>query len=344
MNFAENTHGGVLFDKLRLQQESGRFCDIVLYVEGRQFRAHRNVLAACSPYFDSVLRMHKTVLERLTVSCRNHAAFQSLLRYMYSGCVSIHWGNVAELLQLSNHFLIFKLKSHCAEYLERHLNLSNCLAVKELAERYSVPLLLKAVVSFVRENVDSVLDDPKLLQLSTDKFVAFVSDRRLGLPQGLPLLNLVTRWVSHDVEDREGRLRFLLTFVDWGALDPDGLRRCLSDTPLFARSLRCLYFFLETLDENGVPLLSQGSEEKRDRIRAQLSEVAGHCVDEESFMDLAVSTAIERLHSGMSEEARGSPEDAVKDNLDRDSEASADDPDCDEDLDTDSIQGNGKHN
>ncbi|CAN8001641.1 unnamed protein product [Ixodes hexagonus] len=306
MNFAESTHGGTLLEKLRLQQDQGRFCDIVLQVEGRKFRAHRAVLAACSPYFDSVLRMHKTVLEQMTIPCNNQNAFQSLLSYMYSGCVSINRANADGLLQLSNRFLIFKLKNHCAEYLERHLCLSNCLAVRELAERYNVPLLLKAVVGFIRENVDAVLDDPRLLRFTADQLVSFLSDQKLGLPQGLPLLTLVTRWVSHDLEEREGQLRFLLTFINWRSMDCDALSHFLGNEPLFAENRRCLYFFLETLDENAVPLAHM-SGEKQERLRMEFSQSAG-TVDEESFMHLAVSAAIEGLSGGrgMDEEEGGS--------------------------------------
>ncbi|EEC04380.1 zinc finger protein, putative [Ixodes scapularis] len=306
MNFAESSHGGALLEKLRQQQDKGRFCDIVLHVEGRKFRAHRAVLAACSPYFDSVLRMHKTVLEQMNIACKNQNAFQSLLGYMYSGCISINRANAAELLQLSNHFLIFKLKNYCAEYLERQLCLSNCLAVRELAERYNVPLLLKAVVGFIRDNVEAVLDDPRLLRFAADQLVSFLSDQKLGLPRGLPLLTLVTRWVSHDLEEREGQLRFLLTFVDWGSVDCDALSHFLGNEPLFAENRRCLYFFLETLDENAVPLAHM-SGEKQERLRLEFSQSAG-TVDEESFMHLAVSAAIEGLAGGrgMDEEEGGS--------------------------------------
>ena len=39
-----------------LQRELERCCDVVLHVAQRQYQAHRCVLAACSPYFDSIFK------------------------------------------------------------------------------------------------------------------------------------------------------------------------------------------------------------------------------------------------------------------------------------------------
>lgn len=333
MNFAENAHCSCAMHKLRQQQERGRFCDIVLHVDGRQYRAHRNVLAACSPYFDSILRMQKVAVEHLSISCRNQAAFQSFLRYMYSGCVSVHRGNVAELLQLANHFLVFKLKNYCAEYLEHNLNLANCLAVREMAEANNVPTLLKAVASFVSENVEDVLSDPRLLRLDRERFVAFISDRRLCLPQGAPLLNLVTRWVSHDLEEREGWLRLLLTYIDWAAVDQNTLSQCLSRDPVFKLSRRCLHFLLETLDSNMVEAPKCSSADKREQLRLEFSHTPES--DMESFMNLAVSAAIEALCAEMSGEARGSPGAVRSAAEEEDDDETLSSDDCGELLDED---------
>ena len=37
-----------IFNELRLE---GKLCDVVLEVEGLQFKAHKNILCGCSPYF-----------------------------------------------------------------------------------------------------------------------------------------------------------------------------------------------------------------------------------------------------------------------------------------------------
>ena len=40
---AETNHCVVIFDKLKIQREQGRFCDVILKVHGRDFPAHRSV-------------------------------------------------------------------------------------------------------------------------------------------------------------------------------------------------------------------------------------------------------------------------------------------------------------
>ncbi|CAH1274055.1 KLHL36 [Branchiostoma lanceolatum] len=47
-------HANDVLLALNEQRTHGNFCDIVLEVEGQMIQAHRNVLAACSSYFDAM--------------------------------------------------------------------------------------------------------------------------------------------------------------------------------------------------------------------------------------------------------------------------------------------------
>ncbi|PSN51079.1 hypothetical protein C0J52_01507 [Blattella germanica] len=201
MNFTENQHGNAVLEKLKVQREEGRFCDVTLYVEGKQFRAHRNVLASCSPYFDSVLKMHRTVKEHLTVTCQNSEIFQCLLNYMYTGTVVIDKNNVTELLRLANHFLVSKLKSYCAEYLDRYLDISNCLSVKEMAEKYNMPALLKAATLFVQSGEPDIPRDSHLNGVTEEKIEK--CDTCLSIPKTRLKRRLILRR-SH----RRGKQKF----------------------------------------------------------------------------------------------------------------------------------------
>ena len=43
-----------ILQNLNSLRHEGSLCDVTLVVEGREFRAHRNVLAASSPYFRNI--------------------------------------------------------------------------------------------------------------------------------------------------------------------------------------------------------------------------------------------------------------------------------------------------
>jgi hypothetical protein len=177
MNFTETEHGNALLEKLRSQREEGRFCDVTLHVEGKTFRAHRSVLASCSPYFDSILKMHRVVKERLTVTCQNWEVFQCLINYMYTGHVAIDNENVTEMLRLANHFLVTKLKLHCEEFLSSSLHVSNCLSIRELADKYNMTGLSERVAAFVHNHVHEVTSQDEFLRLSLSQLQDLLTDK-----------------------------------------------------------------------------------------------------------------------------------------------------------------------
>ena len=87
--FHVSDQSNTLLAQLCHQKEQGRFCDLALYAGGKVFKAHRSVLASVSPYFDSILKTHKIVKERLTVTCNNGEIFKAFLDFIYTGNVSL---------------------------------------------------------------------------------------------------------------------------------------------------------------------------------------------------------------------------------------------------------------
>ena len=60
----------------------------------------RCVLASCSPWFDTKLKVHKTMKEIIEVeSCKNYEVFHLVLTYMYTGKISLDKHNVDDILE-----------------------------------------------------------------------------------------------------------------------------------------------------------------------------------------------------------------------------------------------------
>ncbi|XP_054709703.1 GDNF-inducible zinc finger protein 1-like [Uloborus diversus] len=291
MNFTENQQACIVLEKLWSQREAARFCDVVLHVQGQKFQAHRNVLAACSPYFDSVLKTHKVIKEQLTITCQNLDAFQLLLNYMYTGAVVIDKNNVSELLRLANHFLVIKLKNYCAEYLDRYLDPSNCLTVKDMAEKYNLPVLQKNASAFIHNHIVEVFEQSEILEFNLNKLEAFLKEKQGLIPQHI-LLSFICKWVEHDISKRESDMRTLLTFMSWESIELQYLEDHLKSSSLLRNNPKCMYLVLVCLEENKI---------NHPEFQGLYSSLKGQYgpggtnVDSDSFMNIAISAAIQGL-------------------------------------------------
>ena len=99
---------------LQEMRSSGDMCDITLVVEGTSFKAHRLILASCSPYFRCMFGQKKFTeadMESVSIDPEGQIGIKAqavgiLIDYMYSGYIDMSQGEIidiiwaADLLQL----------------------------------------------------------------------------------------------------------------------------------------------------------------------------------------------------------------------------------------------------
>uniref|UniRef100_A0A0K2TFI6 Putative LOC101862921 [Aplysia californica] n=1 Tax=Lepeophtheirus salmonis TaxID=72036 RepID=A0A0K2TFI6_LEPSM len=286
-----NNHCVHAFEKLRIQREQGRFCDVTLSIQGRTFPAHRCVLASCSPWFDTNLKVYKTTKETVEVTqCKNYEIFHQLLTYCYTGQIIVDKNNVPELLHLSNYYAIFKLKSYCSEYLERNLNSRNCVFVLEMALKYCLSDLMKQSFSFLERNFSTIYSRPEMLnQTSINSISAFLAEKSWNLSQEL-VLKFIALWVNADISSRKDGLPSLLDLVNWSQIDTGFLSDHLEKEPLYYNSSDSLFIILNTLHRNSIYLGP-----KYHDIYQNLQDQDLELDDSNSFLSLAINSAVKEL-------------------------------------------------
>jgi len=62
----------------------------------------------------------------------------------------------------------------------------------------------------------------------------------------------MSRWVCHDLPNRERDFKQLLTHVDWNMMDPNVIVEYIDQELLFGSSERCFYYVLHSLAEKGI--------------------------------------------------------------------------------------------
>ncbi|KAJ8270375.1 hypothetical protein GJAV_G00113710 [Gymnothorax javanicus] len=113
-------HSQHLLERLRRQREKGFLCDCTVAIGKSWFRAHWNVLAAFSGYFNSLCDANtaeKTVTS-LDPECVNEGVFKKLIDYVYSGYLDVDSGNVTEICKAATFLKMEEVVVQCALTLE----------------------------------------------------------------------------------------------------------------------------------------------------------------------------------------------------------------------------------
>ncbi|XP_068603683.1 zinc finger and BTB domain-containing protein 8B [Brachionichthys hirsutus] len=118
-----------LLFELNEQRKRDFFCDCSILVEGRVFKAHRNVLFAGSGYFrallvhdlqDSGQRCSTASLDIVTAD-----AFSIILDFLYSGRLALNRSNAIEVMSAASYLQMTDLVNFCKGYIRSSLEILN---------------------------------------------------------------------------------------------------------------------------------------------------------------------------------------------------------------------------
>ncbi|TRY64015.1 hypothetical protein TCAL_05574 [Tigriopus californicus] len=245
------------FDRLRAQREQGRYCDLTLSIGGRKFQSHRCVMASVSSWFDSRLKMHKTMKEEIEIDCQNLEVFYAVLTYCYTGQITIQRSNVDEILILSDKYAISKLKAYCVDYLSRCINTELVFKVLHLAVRIGSSDLIKQCVNFIHRRFDHLCHRGEMMALNYSVFKAILNECLSSVSQNI-LLMFITQWVDCNIPEREGFFMDLLPMIQWSSMEPQFVTDHIERTPLYQNSQECLYGILGFMfEQQGMYLSSK---------------------------------------------------------------------------------------
>ncbi|KAM4692790.1 transcription regulator protein BACH2 [Discoglossus pictus] len=120
--YESTVHCTNILQCLNDQWKQGILCDVTLIVEGKEFRAHRAVLAACSEYFLQVLvgqTEHGLVVslpEEVTAR-----GFGPLLQFAYTAKLLLSRENIQEVIHCAEFLRMHNLEDSCFRFLQTQL-------------------------------------------------------------------------------------------------------------------------------------------------------------------------------------------------------------------------------
>ncbi|XP_065203512.1 speckle-type POZ protein B-like [Planococcus citri] len=141
--------------------------DVVLSVNGKEYPAHKAVLAARSPVFCAMFT-HSTKeseLNRVDIKDIEEAVVEEMLKYIYTGKCENLDGLAEGLLTAADKYDLCGLKVICAKKLIRGLSVENATNVLILADMHHYEDLKRQVIKFIVTNCTEVVNTEAWLKM-----------------------------------------------------------------------------------------------------------------------------------------------------------------------------------
>lgn len=220
--------------------------DITLVVEdGKEFKAHRNVLSAASPYFEKLLNsgMKEAKEGIVWFETYTEAAMGGLLEFIYTGNVQIFNQEIAiDLFTMADYLLLPNLKSLAEKFLltTMALNASNCISTYFFAERYKLKELASKTESFIHANFITVAKSEEFSNLSNKEVEMWISRDEIHVSAEEDVFNIILEWIDCDKSERQKYFAELFCQVRLAYISRDLLSNDIVTNNLVKQSEGCL--------------------------------------------------------------------------------------------------------
>ncbi|PIK35688.1 putative speckle-type POZ protein-like [Apostichopus japonicus] len=149
-----------LADDLSSLWERSAFSDVTLCVNGREFQAHKAILAARSPVFNAMFEheMEEKKQNRVEITDVDHEVMKEILRFIYTGTAPNLEKMADDLLAAADKYALERLKVMCEEALCSNLSTDNVADVLVLADLHSADQLKTVAIDYVNSHAPEVMD------------------------------------------------------------------------------------------------------------------------------------------------------------------------------------------
>lgn len=185
-------------------------------VESCRLPAHRVILAARSEYFRALLfgGLSESTQDEIHLDLPL-VAFKSLLRYIYSGRLSLNSlkdDQILDTLGLADHFGFTELQVAISEYLVQVLAVSNCCKILDAARLFNLEHLAQLCYTFIDRNAKELLTHTSFFHVSKDSLCAILSRDSFFAPE-VDIFLAVKEWCRRNSGDSGGDIQGVVQHV-----------------------------------------------------------------------------------------------------------------------------------
>ncbi|PIK44686.1 putative kelch-like protein 28, partial [Apostichopus japonicus] len=235
-------HSNKITNGLHSLWQNRQLCDVVLKVQGHTINAHRAVLSSGSPYFFAMFvgNLCETQQEEVELKSVEKDALEALVKYIYTGRIHISHRNVQALLAAANLIQMKDVKQLCCDFLEQHLDTTNCLGITHFAETHACDQWAVTARKFCAQHFEALKYADEFLQLESDNLKSLLLQEDLAVPCEESVLATLLVWVEFDQRQRVEHLEELLRCIKLPLMTLSSLQKQLESNKYLQSNGACL--------------------------------------------------------------------------------------------------------
>ena len=140
--------------------DNQKFSDVTLSVNGTEFQAHKNILAARSPVFAAMFEhdMEEKQSGKVEIHDFDGDVIKEMLLFIYTGKVLNLDKMADELLAAADKYQLDRLKAMCEKTLLNNLSIENASELLVLSDLHNAEQLKAQTIKFINENGTGVIE------------------------------------------------------------------------------------------------------------------------------------------------------------------------------------------
>ncbi|CAG5135227.1 unnamed protein product [Candidula unifasciata] len=204
----------LLENMTRLWKENA-FCDVTLLIGRRRFQAHKNVLAACSPFFKAMFFSGMEEQSRSEIELHDISSdvFNIIISFMYTGLVRVDINTCQDLLSVADMLGVDDIVEICSEFLLEHMSPQNCVGIYVFADAHNLVSVKQQAELYLEKNFLQACKEEEFLQLDIDTLLPILASERLHIERESQVLEAGIEWITADLPLRRKYLLQILSHI-----------------------------------------------------------------------------------------------------------------------------------
>ena len=215
-----------MMKRLNMQRRQNYLCNITLVAkEGNEFKAHKNVISAASPFFSKLLNSDMREKEEGVIRFEeiSESILGVIVKFIYTGSIEVNRKNAKNLIIAADYLLLESLKVIAGRFLEKQMSKYNCISTLHFAEKYRCQELVLRSTNFIQDNFTSVAMSDEFLNLDAEEVEKWISSENILVAAEEDVFRIIANWIEQNKGERKDKFEQLFRHVRLVLLSRDSL-------------------------------------------------------------------------------------------------------------------------